>query len=208
MLEISRFHTSIMGTNCYLIMDIESKELAVIDPGGISKHLLEEIETLGGNLKYILLTHGHFDHIGFVAELKEKYNPLIAIHKDDAEYTSNDILNLAKSCHRSVKPFKADIYISEGSIIELGKTQISVIHTPGHTNGSVCFLDDKNIFSGDTIFRGSVGRTDLENGDSDKLISSLKKLKQITGDYIIYPGHSAETTLASEKLTNPYLINV
>lgn len=195
--------------NCYTVIDEETKKAAVIDPGDYTqelKNLLhsEKIE----ELEYILLTHGHFDHILGVAKIKKDFpNAKVCIHSADSEFLLNDRLSLASASGIEQTYLNCDISLKEGSVIELGSTEIRVIHTPGHTPGGVCYIDEKEkiLFSGDTIFCRTVGRTDFPGGDFDTLFESLKKIRNLKGDYVIYPGHNRSTTLEEEREKNRYM---
>ena len=197
-----------LGTNCYVIIDEKSGETAVIDPGQCNSDLLS---LLGSdevsNIKYILLTHGHFDHILGVYDLKQLYpNAKIAIHPLDAVGLTNEEDSLAlKICPNVQKFIEPDILINEGDSIYLGETEIKVIHTPGHSKGSVCFINENTIFSGDTLFCRTVGRTDFKGGSDEDMLNSVKRLADLEGDYRVLPGHNRETTLDVERQTNRYM---
>ena len=154
----------------------------------------------------ILLTHGHFDHTGAVADLKEQTGAKVYIHSKDECMLDDTIKNVAYLCPGySYKPFTADVLVSDGDIIRLDEIEFSVMHTPGHTAGSVVYFADNCMFAGDTIFEGSAGRTDFYSGDYIAQRNSLARLAALREDYIIYPGHGGSTTLKQEKKFNPYL---
>lgn len=207
MLKIKTMVVGTMSTNCYIITDEQSGESAVIDPGGSSRGLeLALSEIPEDKLSYILLTHGHFDHIGKTAEIKEKFpDAFIAIGEKEKEFISDGSLNLSMMMGVRIKPFKAELLLREGDTISLGGTVIKVIDLPGHTCGGVGYLAEGKLFCGDTLFKGSMGRTDFKTGDEDELMKSLKKLSELPDDTEAYPGHGPMTTMEEERHKNLYL---
>lgn len=192
-----------LGVNCYLLSD--NGEAAVIDPGAEYDKIIECIEKSGCVLKKILLTHGHFDHIGAVSELAEKTNAPVYVHSRDAKMLIDNSCNLSFLTGDRVKPYKADIFLDDIKEILLGNTAIKVFHTPGHSDGSVSFLWGDNLFDGDLLFQGSIGRYDF--GDADTELKSLKFLMDNFDDDIkVCPGHGASTTIGHERINNPYSI--
>lgn len=193
-----------MGVNCY-ILGCEN-EAAVIDPPCMPDTILQKLRENGLALRKILLTHGHFDHIGAVAALVRETNCEVFIHKDDRNMLTDNSANLSRFFgFKGTEPCDASILLSDGDVINLGGTEIRVMHTPGHSPGSVCFFCEKFMFSGDTLFCSSVGRTDVPGGCTETLQNSLLKIKNIPENYIVYPGHGGSTDLFYEKETNPYL---
>lgn len=180
-------------TNCYIVFDQESKETLVIDPAGDVDRIIEMIDILQGNLKYIFLTHCHGDHIGGVSELKRKKGGKILIHRYDADGLNDKEINLTEFMDGFPEiELEADSRIDDGDVIHLGDIEFKVIHTPGHTRGGVSLYqkDEKMLFSGDTLFRGTWGRTDLPTGDFKQIIESItNKLMILPEDTIVYPGH-------------------
>jgi glyoxylase-like metal-dependent hydrolase (beta-lactamase superfamily II) len=205
-----------LDTLTYIIGCSETREAAIIDPAGSEDKLLWLIKENNLTLKYILLTHSHPDHTSGVKKIKEKTDAIVCLHKEDEELLSlaefNELLNIWSF----EEPFiKADKYITDGEIINLGKLEIKVFHTPGHSPGSVCYYlkgnDNQNshIFTGDTIFVGAVGNSDLPGGSFEKLIESIKKyIINLPDDTIIHPGHdygdSQTSTLGKERKENPF----
>lgn len=184
--------------NCYLVMDEDTKELAIIDPGGQPKLVEREIEKLGGKPKYILLTHGHMDHVDGVVELVNNLKVPFYINKIEEEYMHDQFV------YGSLP--NASGYLKDGDVIELGNLKIKVIETPGHTAGGLCFLTEDKLFTGDTLFNGSVGRSDFPGGNGMLLIKSIKEKLLPLGDNIeVYPGHGGTSTIGYEKKINPFL---
>lgn len=204
-----RIYTLQLGelhANCYIVETAPSRCVA-IDIGGSSRLFLEFIKMKRLTLSKILLTHGHFDHMGGVEEVRKSTGAEVFIHESDTEMLSSS----AKSLHSilSIMDFipvteytalKSDSYINDGDC------SFKVMHTPGHTYGSVCYICDNVIFSGDTLFCCSCGRTDFPGGDAAYMKDSLYRLSLLEGDYKVYPGHNDQTTLDYERKNNPYMV--
>ena len=195
MLTIHTLTLGTYGTNCYIIHDSASKTCCVIDPGYTPEKILDEVNALGLTVEAILLTHGHFDHVGGVKE--------IAAETGCDVYLCADELTLPPQITAG-RLYYTKTY-GEGDTLHLAGLTICVIRTPGHTPGSVCLLVDDAMFSGDTLFAGSCGRTDLPGGSGAAMRASLRRLAGLSADYRVYPGHGMDTTLAEEKRYNPYL---
>lgn len=181
-----------MGINCYIIQDEKTKETMIIDPGNMSNALIELLEAMQINLKYILLTHCHGDHINGAQKIKEKYGGKILIHTKDAEGLKDISINL--STHIGLEPIvlEEDSRLNDGDLIHIGDLEFQVIHTPGHTQGSISLYckEENMLFSGDTLFRGSWGRTDLPTSSFEDIINSItNKLIILPENTIVYPGH-------------------
>lgn len=185
--------------NCYFVIDEATKETVIMDPGGSEEKLEKELLALGAKVKYILLTHGHFDHVGGVDYLAEKFNAPVYIHKLEEEYMEKD-----NTVFGSIK--KIDGYLKDGDILDFANTTIKVFHTPGHTKGGVCLLIDDKLFTGDTLFQGSIGRSDFIGGSYSDLINSIKtKLLVLDKNTEVYPGHGPKSTIGYEYNNNPFL---
>jgi hydroxyacylglutathione hydrolase len=193
--------------NCYFAMDSATGQIAVIDPGFWSQRLEEAIRRAGPqNIKMILLTHGHFDHIAGVAKIKELTGAPVYFPEKEKDFVFDSSLNLMNMMPTGTfDTFTPDVYVKEGDEIQLGNTSFKVLETPGHTCGSCCYLTEDAIFSGDTLFFCSAGRTDFPTGNGADLMKSLRRLAQLPGDYTVYPGHEGATTLEYERACNPYL---
>lgn len=181
-----------MGINCYIIQDEETKETMVIDPGGSFEKIEEMLDVIEAKVKYILLTHCHGDHIGAVKQVKEKYGGKILIHRFDEEGLKTPAINLSSHIGIGEVSIEEDARLDDGDILHVGKLEFKVIHTPGHTIGSICLYceEEKLLFSGDTLFRGSWGRTDLPTSSMEQIMDSItNKLMHLPEDTIVYPGH-------------------
>lgn len=194
-----------LASNCY-ILEATEKTAAVIDPGAEAEVIIAELESRGLTLNKILLTHGHFDHMGAAAELKERYGAQVYISAADEELLDNKVKSVAYFLPElPFRPIKADVRIKDGDVISQGQMKLSVMETPGHTAGSVCFIAEDCIFTGDTLFHRSVGRTDLFSGNASAEIESVKRLAALTKNYKLYCGHGSDTDLETERKTNPFM---
>ncbi|KGG81508.1 beta-lactamase [Caloranaerobacter azorensis H53214] len=204
---LERLPVGVYSANCYIIGCEKTGEAAVVDPGGDVDVILEKIEEFGLKVKYIILTHGHGDHIGGIIELKEKTNAKVLIHADDEYMLKDSDLNLSSKMSIKNIEINPDDVLKDGDIIEIGKYKAYIIHTPGHTKGSICIKLENNILTGDTLFAGSIGRTDLPGGSHDSIIKSIKERLLIYDDDVkIFPGHGPATTIGIEKITNPFIV--
>lgn len=197
-----------MGANCYLYACMESKKAVIIDPGADGKRIYQWVLEKGLKVDYILLTHGHVDHIGAVDELRLLLGDvLVGIHAGDAEMLTDAKKNLSSYLGLAVVLQRADLLLQDGQELTIGKQLLKVISTPGHSPGCVCFLSSEGLFSGDTLFAGSIGRTDFPGGSFDQLLKGVKeKLLILPEDTRIFPGHGEETSIGEEKRDNPYLL--
>lgn len=193
-------------SNCYIIYDDKEKQGAVIDPGDDADNILDAVKELGIKINYILATHGHFDHVGAVAPLRKELKAEFLAHKGDFFFLE-DGENAARRWGVDIEqPPKPDRFIEDGDKIKVGKFELEVIHTPGHSPGGVSFLYDRMLFGGDTLFQGSIGRTDFRKGSFEDLAKSIKtRLYNLPDDTIVYTGHGPNTTIGSEKRHNPFV---
>ena len=190
-------------TNCYIVEDEQTKEAMVIDPGGEPEKIIEMLDTLGiDNLKYIYLTHCHGDHFGGILRLKEQKGGKVLIHRYDSEGLYNIGISLTYYIGMEDITLEADSRVDEGDLIHVGNIEFKVIHTPGHTKGGTCLYCEKEklLFSGDTLFRGTWGRTDLPTSNFADIINSItNKLAILPDDTIVYPGHGRTTRIKEEE---------
>lgn len=194
MVKVQTIIAGLYQENCYLIYDDNS--LLVIDPGGKSKKLIEIIDLLQREVKAILLTHGHYDHTGACDDLKNKYHCPIYASKDDEPLLRNRINGSIVT---------SEINWLTGNSLIFGDINVEIFYTPGHSEGSVMYKIEDKLFSGDTLFRLSVGRTDLYGGSNHKLIQSLRLIETFDENVMVYPGHDETTTIGFELDNNPYL---
>ena len=194
-----------MGENTYLLGDKKSKKCIIIDPGASLEDILSSVKRRNFTVEYIILTHGHADHIANVKKLKEKTNAKIVAHENEKELIIDRKKNLSVRFPCGPQEFDADIYVKDKDKLELGELKLTFIHTPGHTPGGMCIKVGDVMFTGDTLFAGSIGRTDFYGGDFKQMTKSLNKLSNQDGKIKIYPGHGPSSTIEHEKLTNPYM---
>ncbi len=209
MMNLTRLPLGAVSANCYILKDKKTKTGAVIDPGEYCEELEKEIKKSGiKELKYILCTHGHFDHVSGVKELKEKYpSAKILIGKNDGELLNSQQKSLAQNFGFFLPECTADVLLYENDVIDIGETQLTVLDTPGHTPGGVSYIchKEKCVFTGDTLFKLTIGRTDRWGADLQTLLNSVEKLMSLPDDYTVYTGHNISTVIGDEKKRNRYL---
>ncbi len=207
MLKVKCFPLGELQANCYFVMDESTGEALVVDPGDVSAMLETAIDSEAmGKLSYILLTHGHFDHIGGAARLKKEYpEAKIVIGEPDDAFTKDTRLNLGWHFGLSPKEFSADIKVNEGDSLPFGGGTINVMLTPGHTRGGACYIIDDCIFTGDTLISGTTGRTDFPTGNVCDMYRSMLRLAEIEGDLRVFCGHGEPSTLQYERQYNPFM---
>ena len=186
-------------TNVYIV--VSKNEAIVIDPGGEPDKIIDKLNELNTNLKYIVLTHCHSDHIAAVTDLQKVKGGEVLISEEDGKAVNNPIRNLAPFMGSKLEKIKVDRFLSEGNKIELGGEEFKIIETPGHTKGGICIYSEKQkiLFSGDTIFKGTYGRTDLPSSSYQDMKNSIQKLMKLPDDINVYTGHGILTTIKDEK---------
>ncbi len=204
-MKILHLTVGMVATNCYIFYDENTMEGAVIDPGDNAKAILKTIEDEKINLKYVLLTHGHFDHILAVHDVVSATGAKLVCNKDDLWLLNKNAMGQFKSFAKNFKETPVDIEAEDGTEIKVGGLTAKYISTPGHTPGSSVILVEDVMFTGDTLFRRECGRCDLEGGDFPTILRSLKKLYNMQGDYKVLPGHDAFSTLEEEREYNRYM---
>lgn len=205
-IQIKQFITGQLENNMYLVVDKDTKKAVLIDAPACMPELINTVNELGADVEYILLTHGHFDHIMGLTALKKALNAKAVINKNDLVISDN-INEFARLFGMpGTTPPTYEKFVEDGDCINVGNMSIKVIHTPGHTEGGVCYLIGDDLFSGDTLFRGSVGRTDLFGGNFEKIENSIKNvLFKLDDNVKVYPGHGPMTTIGYEKKYNEIL---
>ena len=205
--EVLRYIVGPVCTNCYLLVNHKTGELLVVDPGDQAQLIEKQIEKTGAKPVAILLTHGHFDHAGAAEELADKYQISIYAHEAERETLEDPGLNLCGMIGEH-KVYHADIFVKDEEVLNLAGFSIRVFFTPGHTIGGCCsyIADEKILFSGDTLFQESVGRTDFPRGSASDLIRAIReKLMPLPDDVTVYTGHDESTLIGYERMHNPYL---
>lgn len=198
-MKIETFNVGLLSTNCYVISCIETEEAIIVDPGIETLYEAQQINRYVNdnslNVVFIVNTHGHADHISGDTVFKRKYSVPVCIHTCDAECL-NHLVN-------KISP--ANVLLRDGSLLKFGQITLKVMHTPGHTLGSISFVGKNRVFTGDTLFAGGIGRTDFIGGSDRDMRASLQKLASLPNDFVVHPGHGSASTIGLEKNTNPFL---
>lgn len=206
-MKITSRQTGVLGVNTYLAWDEESKKGFIVDPGGYDKYFTDVINEENISLEYIILTHGHGDHIGGIPELRKLFpqTKLLAC-KHEIDFLADPDFNMSGECAGGRMAFTPDVAVEEGETLDVGGIRLKFIHTPGHTPGGMCILAGDVLFSGDTLFQLSIGRTDFPGGSFPAIKESIqKKLFRLPDDTVVLPGHMGQTTIGTEKTKNPFV---
>lgn len=200
---LKRLPTGMFASNCYIVG--QNNKGVIIDPGAKKTNILEMVRQENLDIEYIILTHAHIDHIISMDEIREELRAKVLVHQDDSGSLLDPRYNGSKlfGVNKVFRP--ADILLKDKDIVDAGGLKIEIIHTPGHTPGSICVKIADNLFTGDTLFRMSVGRTDLGLGDYDQLMNSIKRLMALDDETMVYPGHGTATTIGYERKNNPFV---
>ena len=206
-MSIQMYVVSVCATNCYFVINDDTREVLIIDPGASAKQLAEKVVESGLKPVAILLTHGHFDHASAVAELSQLLGVKVYAHEAERETLETPDLNLS-GWEGKADTYHADVYVKDEQELELAGFKVRVLFTPGHTVGGCCFyfVEQNVVFSGDTLFEGSIGRTDFPKGSASQLIRAInEKLMILPDETAVYPGHGDMTSIGMERVNNPFL---
>ncbi|MBR6529761.1 MAG: MBL fold metallo-hydrolase [Firmicutes bacterium] len=206
-MKITKYMTGPLQVNTYFAYDEETNKGFIVDPGGYDSRITDEINAANVELEYIILTHGHGDHIGGVEQFKVDFpNAKVVAHELEREMLQDARINSSMEIFMRPITIEADKYVRDKESLNVGNMELTFLHTPGHTKGGMCISIDNVIFSGDTIFRYSIGRTDFYGGDFRTLINSIKdRLFYFPDDTVLLPGHMGASTIADEKRGNPFV---
>ena len=207
-MKIKKYVVGMIGTNCYLVINEETKETVMVDPGAYPAKVKNAVKEQELKLKAVLLTHAHFDHIMGLSDVMEEVKVPVYVEEADLPMMTDGESNLSSAYVRGGYRFEEAVPVRDGQQLEIAGFQFRVIHTPGHTPGGCCYYMEQEgvLFSGDTLFQASVGRSDFPGGSASELVRSVKeKLLVLPEETHVYPGHMDETTIGYEKLYNPFL---
>ena len=194
-----------LQVNCFVVSDEKTGESMVIDPGDEPDRIIDVIKGNGLKVKYIICTHAHFDHVGGIAELKDETDARIVIHQEERELY-NSAMDQAAFWGYELAPLpEPDMFVQEGDRLEIGDLKFEILHTPGHSPGGICLYGEGVVFTGDTLFAGSVGRTDFYGGDMNKLKKSFSRLMSLPPDTKVFPGHGPASSISQEKASNFFM---
>ena len=207
-MNIKKLNNNSFGVNSYLVYDPDTKYTILIDPALNYNFMVDYIDKNQLKLMAIILTHGHIDHIADALPIKEKYNVDIYAHEMEDEILKDAKKSLAENFGYKDLSITADFLVKNNDILEFGPMKFKVLHTPGHTKGGICLIGKDHIFTGDTLFAGSMGRTDLFSGNDSHMRASLHKLSTYDENMSIHPGHGGSSTVGKEKQTNPFMRNI
>lgn len=203
---VDKIEVGPLAVNCYLVADEDSRAGMIIDPGAEAQVILKKIKLFNVKINLLVLTHTHFDHIGALKEVKEATGAQVAVHTDDAASLSRKDIIAESFGFSYPPPPEADKLLADGDVIEIGSVKFKILHTPGHSPGSICLIGGKIVFTGDTLFYSGIGRTDLPGGSYAKIQENIRtKLLVLPDNTIVYPGHGPQTTIGQEKNGNPFL---
>ena len=205
-MTLTRLVVGPLQVNCFILADEKTKEAVIIDPGDDAQELLKIIKDKGLKVKYLLITHGHFDHVGANKALKEATGAELLIHEGDAQIMASASMHSRAFGMNAVASPHADRYVKHGEVITAGEISLKVLHTPGHSPGGISLLEQGMVFTGDALFAGSIGRTDLPGGDLNTLLRSIKtNLMTLPDETKVFCGHGPATTIGDERRENPFL---
>jgi glyoxylase-like metal-dependent hydrolase (beta-lactamase superfamily II) len=205
MIKVKKVITGVIDENCYLVYDADTKYAAIIDPGENANQIINAIELENLKPEILINTHGHYDHVIADDKIRLKYKVPLAVHKDDAEMLAESEKNYSFISGVPVSIKEPEILLEDNKEVKLSFITFKVLSTPGHSKGSICLLFGSYLFTGDTLFAGAIGRTDLWGGNSEELFKSLEKLKEMNPYITVCPGHGSMTTIANELRHNPFL---
>ena len=203
-MEISVLQLGPISTNCYIFRELGKPHCGVIDPGGQGRQLAAWLKERGLQPEAVLLTHGHFDHIMGIPALRDEWLEL-PVYCHPADFGEGDTVDMFGKHYPTVRSFGHITPYQEGDVVEVAGFELEVLETPGHTPGSVTLRSGENLFTGDTLFAGSMGRTDFEGGSEEQMNESLRRLYRLEGDYVVLPGHEGQSTLDRERRSNQFM---